>query len=581
MKKIEKLNLDTLRHYVVDEINQYTSANLNGMGLSEEEIKNQREQIQNIARGLRKCCSGDLGQREMTKEIVKDKILEVVDKENIDECISFDAEKGDPWVLFETIVYKMTHGKSLFGESPEQNELDDEFSMHAFFSEFAGRDIITSDDIRELYKRKKYKLSFFEKINVLAQILFARTYGLGVIDTLNYAEDTIEEIHLGMSGVLNNTYNYRSVLKNEGMKLGASKDKVHVIIAGHTIALLFLSFETNNELIRVLQNLVKDAGAGDITKENPRIITDTVDGRRITVARPPYQDSWGGHVRIPSKANIYTINEWDPACEINEFISLLFRSGCNIAVTGEMISGKTTLLRAGLAETDATKNIRIIERESFELDGRRYLPGRNVSSYRITDKFNEDDVLAYIRKTSGHIFSVGEVNSLDMANLSINLSKIVPQVLFTAHYNTTRAMIEDFKNAKLCHGFTSEKLAEIEAARAVDVNIHLVNDNGIRHVEWIEEIVPEESEMPAPTSVEKGLENIQRQLNKSKNYRINRLYERKSFQPDPGTVSYQKLHNPSDKIMTKARFFMNSEDFLKLNEFLKKEPLWTKQVEER
>ena len=52
----------------------------------------------------------------------------------------------------------------------------------------------------------------------------------------------------------------------------------------------------------------------------------------------------------------------------------LVRSGRNIAITGEMASGKTTLFRACLAETRKDLNIRVIEADSFELNVRGFLP---------------------------------------------------------------------------------------------------------------------------------------------------------------------------------------------------------------
>jgi hypothetical protein len=85
---------------------------------------------------------------------------------------------------------------------------------------------------------------------------------------------------------------------------------------------------------------------------------------------------------------------------------------------------------------------------------------------------SEEDVLALIRRTTGQILCVGEINSLTMANLTMNVSKFSRQTFFTAHYVTTDDMVQDFVAAKLCVGsFSNEKLAEMDAVKALGFDI--------------------------------------------------------------------------------------------------------------
>lgn len=435
-------------------------------------------------------------------------------------------------------------------------------SIRPFFDTFPNATVISEKDLREYYYSHKLHLDFSDKLRILTQIIYASIYGLGVIDTLNYQQDTIEEIHLGMAGVLNQPYDYRNIIYGDTSQLGNhAKDKVHVIIEGRTIALTFLSFGDNHELKRVIRNLIKDAGAGDLTEEKPYIKTDTIDGRRITVARPPFQDSWGGLIRKFSNVSVRTLEAWDSECEINSSLVLLFRSGANVCISGGMEVGKTTFLRAGLIATDHTKNIRAIERDTFELNPRRYLPGRNCSSFKIDDNTTAAEVLAYVRRTTGHIFPFGEVNSQETANIVCELAKVVPQVLWTSHHNDTKALIADFKNAKLANGFSSERLAELEAASLVNINIKLALIDGKRRVLSVEEIVPELGQMNTPNTVQEGLDHIQKQLNSTSTYRINPIFKRKE------DGSYQRLGNLSPILLTKARYFMNTEDYQALCEW--------------
>lgn len=578
-------NFQDLKNYVIEDINRYTSMNLNGLGFSQQELNDKKTQIQEMVRGIRRSCSGDLGAREMTKEIIRDKIDEVVTEENLANYLLFD-EFAAPWTMFEAICYRAEHPFSVETAFSFREVSNDPLkqgtkitlgekrgSIKPFFDAFPDANTISERDLRKYYEAHNLHLDYSDKIRILTQMIFASGYGLGVIDTLNYQQDTIEEIHLGMAGVLNQPYDYRTRIRGGISQLGNhAKDKVHVVVEGRTIALSFLSFTDNHELKRIVRNLIKDAGAGDITEANPYVKTDTVDGRRITVARPPFQDSWGGLIRKFDSVPVYTLKEWDRECQINEELRLFFRSGANIAVTGGMEAGKTTFLRGGLAETDPSKNVRVIEKDTFELNVRRYLPGRNASSFKIDDNTTESETLAYVRRTTGSIFAVGEVNSLEMANTVCNLAKVVPQVVWTSHHNKTSALIDDFKNAKLAHGFSSERLAELEAAGVVNLNIQIALIDGIRRIVSVEEVIPEMERMELPETIEEGLDHIQKQLNSTSVYRINPIYKRTE------NGSYKRLGSLSDALMNKAKSFMNPEDFLELYEWNQTIPGRTRSV---
>jgi len=567
-------NFRELTRYVLDEVNRYTSMNLNGLGFSEEELLDKKEQIQTIALNIRKSCSGDLGARELTKEVIRDKIEQVITEKNLENYILFD-EFATPWTMFEAIVYRVNHPITLENQfkfkEARTNPLqqgkkvvlrEDLGSIKAFFNAFPNALSISEKELRQYYDSHDLQLDYSDKIRILTQMVFASIYGLGVIDTLNYQQDTIEEIHIGMAGVLNQSYDYRSLMRGKTEQLGNhAKDKVHVVVNGRTIALKFLSFTDNHELKRVIRNLIKDASAGDLTEANPKIITDTIDGRRITVARPPFQDSWGGLIRKFGTVSVVNLEGFDPDCEINPIVRLFARSGANIGVTGGMEVGKTTLLRTLLRETEPDKNIRVIERDSFELNVRSYLPGRNASSYKIDDHSTEEEVSAFVRKTTGHIFSVGEVNSLETANILCNIAKVVPQVFWTSHHNKTEEMVADFKNAKLAHGFSSERLAELEAAQIINLNIRLARIDGVPRIVGIDEVIPEIGEMLAPTNIEEGLDHIQKQLNKTSVYKINPIFRRLS------NGKYKKLNSLSPALMNKAKGFMSIADYIALKEW--------------
>lgn len=334
---------------------------------------------------------------------------------------------------------------------------------------------------------------------VLSQLLFADTIGLGVIDTLNQQKGCIEEIQLGMSGFVEKVYNYREeVLYKTEDKLYAC-DGVHVLIHGKMVWLRFLSFGTEAELKRVLSNLIKDSKAGELTRNHPMIVVDTIDGRRVSVSRPPMTDSWVGLIRkfdTVTETSLESLYPEERDGFLAELLKWIVRSGRNIAITGEMASGKTTLFRACLRETERDRNLRIIEAESFELNVRGFLPERNSVTMRVSDETPAEEVLGFARKTTGQIFAIGEISSSAVAIMMMDLSKIATQLFFSAHYVTTEQMISDFVNAKLCAGgYREESLARLDVVRCLGFDIHLHNRFGKRRVSYINEIVMGHGEM--------------------------------------------------------------------------------------
>jgi len=264
----------------------------------------------------------------------------------------------------------------------------------------------------------------------------------------------------------------------------------------------------------------------------------------------------------------------------------LVRAGYSISFTGEMASGKTFLFRASLKETRPDLNIRTIESGAFELDVRQYLMGRNALAMRLTDWITEEEVLAFARKTTGNCFCVGEVNSLRMAVLTMAVSKIALQTMFSAHYVTTEEMIADFMNANLCKGgYTSEKLAEMDAVRALGFDVHIKKREGKRYISSITEIVPEFNmergfskaditDDNAGIRTAEALREVRQQLGRIQTYSL-----RKILEYDEDSESYILYNAPSEARRIRAKEYMSKKQYNEYEEFFdryfgteKKEP---------
>ena len=478
-----------LQNLVQDMLNEYTGNTLGDIGLEEGLKKNQEERRRTISRSIRLCCSGNYGAREAVKELIRSYLAEQlrVEEQLIRKAIPFDTPKNmSAWQQLETLLLyydKIEEDKGFY------------WLCEAFGWNKPGM-VVSEEEVQRAYMLVKPELSGAEELMVLSQLLFSRTVGLGIIDSLNYQKGFIEEIQIGMSGRPEQQYDYKEELSGKRRE-NFSRDGVHVMAGGSTIWLKCLSFETEAELQRVLRNLVKESKGGELTKNHPMLVVDTVDGRRISVSRPPMTDAWVGLIRkfdTVKEVSLKNLYRGYPEEELlPDLLKQLVKSGRNIAITGEMASGKTTLFRACLIETQKNMNIRVIEVESFELNVRSFMPGANTMTMRVTEQTPADEVLAFARKTTGQIFAIGEINSASVASMAMDLSKIASQLLFSAHYITTEHMIADFINAKLCvGGYSEEALAEHEVVRCLGFDVHLKVRRGRRYVSYINEIVPTE-----------------------------------------------------------------------------------------
>ena len=578
---------------VKEMMNAYLGMSIAGMGLSKQAVQNQEEQRRILASSVRSCCVGDAGARETVKEIIRLYLSKErgINARTILYAIPFHRpQEMTEYQLAEIMMYmadkETEQGFSYLYKQYNWGTPKRDIDGMTYFQ-------LTKEDIRKAWEHMQPHLTYSDELNLLTQFIYADTYGLGVIDTLNQQKGLIEEIQIGMTGTASNRYNYKEELLEAQMvssqkkEVIYSKDSIHIMVYGTTIRLAYLSFGTEDEMQRVLRNLIKDSVAGELTMNHPQTVIEAVDGRRISIARPPMTDSWIGFIRKFDNMKIPTIREW---CEtmpdgekVAELIIQIVRCGLHIALTGEMATGKTTVFRACLAETRADLSVRIVESESLELNPRQFLEDRNVLSMRVNDTISEEEVLAFARKTTGQVFGVGEVNSLTMANLTMNLTKIAQQVLFSAHYVTTEEMIADFTNAKLCVGhYTNVTLAEMDAVRTLVFDIHIRKVQGKRYIQYIHEIIPEfdlekrydESEIQdtenyAQMTVQ-AIQNVRRQLGKSKTYQIRKILE---FCEE--TQQYIFYAPPSKRCFEKAQWYMTKEQYNNFVQFFNCIPFQT------
>lgn len=466
---------------------EYTGEGNSDVGLDPELRRNREAHRRMVSSCIRTCCSGNYGAKEVVLELVYGFCEKLFPKrEDYLFLVPFhEPENMTSWQQLETLVF-------IFDKEKENGGFG---ILCKRFQWNRNGYSVCREDIRNAYFTLFPELSEEEERTILARILFSLSVGLGKVDTLNQQKGFIEEIQIGMSGKTAQGYNYKENLSFGQPEGGFSRDGIHIMAGGCTFRLEAVSFETEEEQQRVLRNLIKDSGCGELTVNHPILVAETVDGRRISVSRPPATDTWIGLIRKFDTVKEISLEKLYQGYPEEKVLPALLRqlvhSGRNIAITGEMASGKTTLFRACLMEARKDMNIRVVESDSFELNVREFLPHANSITMRVSEYTPAVEVLAFARKTTGQIFAVGEVNSAAVAVMTMDLSKIASQLFFSAHYITTEHMIADFTNAKLCTGGYSEELmAESDAVRCLGFDVHLKSKGGRRYVQFINEIIP-------------------------------------------------------------------------------------------
>lgn len=582
-EKIEtktRYSYDELQQLVLKMFDDYTSANISGMGLTRQAMKKQEEHRKSVASMVRTCCSGNAGSRIVTKDMIYGYLVNLgLNDDSIEYTIPFRQPRlMSARQMFETMMYMNDkEGESGFLNLHEKYD----FMIPVTCESNTVRYEVSDDDIWKMYCKEKYLLSLQDKLQIITQMLFSDTIGLGVIDSINHQKGCIEEIQCGLNGQQQYVYNYKKEIADDEELVNArySKDAVHVCIKGINIWFSFLRFKSENEMERVIRNLIKDSYAGELTINNPCTMVETADGRRVTVSRPPMTDSWAALIRKFDTLKQTELDELyhikKDAEKVNKLMSFLARAGANITITGEMSSGKTSVFRALLKKIRPDLSLRIVEAGSFELNVRQFLHNANNLAIRIAGSVTVERALEFLRKTTGQVFCIGEVTGHLLANLALDLGKISQQLLMSAHYISTDAMVQDFTAAKMSKGnYSDEKLAEMDVVSILQFDIHLRAVNGVRYVSYINEIVPEFdfdkgydleniTEMNASVKAVESIREVRKQLGTMRTYSIRPIL---AFNEE--TEQYEYYARPSERCMEKASWYMGIEQYEEFEEFL-------------
>lgn len=478
--------IEELETAVFCDISEKTSINQaelrTRVGERDAETMEQNRRLQ--ADAIRNCTSGSEGTRDTTKQLVRNYVATYLGqgkkaRDRLHKLINF--EEPSDRVMFETLCYVL---------GPDDDK--------GFYRLFEKIDIKLGDEFngkvfRPIYLKTCSNLNDMQKQEVLVQLVYADTFGLGTIDTPNYQKGLVEEIQLGVGGVSALNFSNKDIYG--GKTRGFAHDSVRFMIRGNVYRAPFLAFGNEKEFDRVITNLIKCSDGGELTAADPDKQIDTIDGRRLNIMCPPAVSATTAFIRKYDSFKFTTLHNMYKGLSDGDFVGqvvrLIIMTGRNISISGDTAVGKTSLLRVMIAELPPTAGIRSVEVGAWELELRKVLPDDyGVVDFKISDVFNERQCFERIKQSSGNVGVFGEVNSDEAWNLLMNMTKFFGQTFWTTHETSTDHMIEAATSARKKDGVSDQTSAEREVSGSIHFDVRMVNRNGVRYIEKIFEVMP-------------------------------------------------------------------------------------------
>lgn len=381
---------------------------------------------------------------------------------------------------------------------------------------------ISIDELQEAYDNEiRDPLSFREALAVVATLIYEEYKGMGVIDTLRTMN--IDGFNFGTSGSIMSTN-----LDDSALDWRAARS-VWIYFQGKYIHAQFLTFNSEEEVRRVVQLIARYNNPGPLTEKRGYLVNTMYDKSRVLALRPPVSEYWAVFVRkfVLSSHTLEALIDpiiRDPATNEpildddgnikhkytnaqlpQQLIKLLMRGQVTTAFTGRQGSGKTTMMVAAISQVDARFNIRVLEMAP-EMYLREIYPQRNILSAAETTTVTAAEIQDAFKKSDAALSIVGEVATDIIAARMIQMGQVASIfTIFSHHANRTVDLVHALTNSVVSAsgGTATPATVEPQIIDVIKVDAHLDYDVlGNRYIERITEIIRLDS-IPYPDR-EKG-----------------------------------------------------------------------------
>ncbi|HWT74297.1 MAG TPA: ATPase, T2SS/T4P/T4SS family [Mobilitalea sp.] len=490
-----KFSLLYLEEGIKRKVNEIVDQNIYELLLSKKETKKREYQKARLSKAVRTCAQGNIGERDYMKDYSKDLLQDCfnVNEETINRIIPFNQPLHLTAQDKFEILYTIYNKENKYRAFDELNRLCN-FDREKV-NEFGIYYEITTEDINIAYDRLNMPLSYVDRLEVVAQRIYQEIYGISVADILRY-DLTIDGISGGCSGASTEQYNYmEEIYASGGTSRSKTYNSVWIFFHGKAIHLSFLSFSSQNDLIRTCKNLYRYGTVGHLNSKSGYKLTYQADGSRVVVVRPNFATHWAFFLRKFDSTKNMTIHKLlinDGSDMVVEMMMWIIKGCLNVVLSGDQNSGKTTCLKALGIFFDLRNPVRTTEQE-FELWLNNAYINLNCLCLRGTEGMSVIDAINIQKKMDAAIMLLGEVNSYELAAAYISLCLSgTKSAICTCHCVSSEDLVDYFRNSIMASGmFRTEMTAEEQVANSVHIDIHWEKAaNGCRYISYINEIIP-------------------------------------------------------------------------------------------
>lgn len=498
------------------------------------------EAISRIKRRIKIAQDDSINGIKSAKKIIIAQIREIVERElptvkDVYDVIGFNELNFlEPYYKWEILIYKL---KKRIPSGKVIHYLDSEYALskermiidpldtseqpgmvkrrivnEVLIDEMFSKEVITWTE-EEGAEPPEEPLKYTEMLDIISIIIFTRYRGIGKVDTLR--ELDIDGFHFGTSGSI------RYKIEGNFEAPYRTTNSVWVQINAEWIHFAFIDFYKENEMKRIVNQMVSWGTTAPMTEKSPAKVNDDAEGNRVTAIRPPAGEDWAvflrkfssGIYKVPLLLNKMTPEVVSPTTGevikpsteilhnwqlVDRLVYFLMKSESTTAFTGQQNTGKTSMMKAAIEYTPE-KNIRILEM-SFELALREIYPHRDTYDVKPTDYITSSQLQDLLKKTDGYMSMVGEVAEDIVAARMIQFCLIASAfTIFSHHGKDDYGLINGLTNSLVASGeYGDHAVAMSTVLDAIKNNVHLYFHRGQRVVQYVSEIVKLDEISPYP-----------------------------------------------------------------------------------
>lgn len=496
-------DIKTIVGKVSREFSAMIKQDLREKNMTKKEYETKQKQKSALKKNLKNAAFGDAKAKRNIKTYIKSMLLDPnmhlnINENTINEIIPFEKEKElraqDKFEILLYVAYNLMldetgrpYKQNGFAKIIKDYHLTDPIVVN-------GEQVYDFTEARmdEVYQSLmfKYRLSYNDKLEILAQRVFEMYKGFGVADAL--FDTGIDEIDAGLSGIPKDGYDISNSAKN----LTYSYQSIWVMVGGIKLKLSCISFGSQEELIRVTKNIYKYGANKSFSRKGGYVVSVMKNGSRVVVMRPPFSNTWAFLARkfdsTPSIAPEDLISGNNAIIPLT-LLKWLIKGQRNIGITGAQGTGKSTMLKSLIRFIDPAFSLRVQE-ITAELNLNYAYPNRNILAFQETESIKSQEGLNLQKKSSGDVNIIGEVAEAIQANFVVQTAMVASLfAMFTHHAKTTYDYVMAIANNLLdpvCGIYREKKEAVEMAAKILHIDVHLENRKGIRYMERITQVIP-------------------------------------------------------------------------------------------